>query len=109
MPRWAQVHREAEGGEGAAVSEEACAGQGAHREVGSEGFAANRRAVADTGDTGRPSPAATEPALQGRRKYLGRWTQQGVCGRHGGEGARVTPGDLVRSCSDGASTWAYKQ
>lgn len=32
------------------VSEEACAGQGAHREVGSEGFAANRRAVADEGE-----------------------------------------------------------
>src|SRR5712692_4072856 len=101
MPRRAQGRRETEGRDGATVSEETCAGQGAHRDVGSEGFAANHRAVADTGDTGRPSPAATEPALWGRRKYLGRWTQQGVCGRHGGEGARVTPGDLVRSRSTG--------
>ena len=50
MPRWAQVHREAEGREGTAVSEEACAGQGAHREVGSEGSAANRRAAAEQGE-----------------------------------------------------------
>ncbi len=50
MPRWAQVHREAEGREGTAASEGACAGQGAHREVGSEGFAANRRAAADEGE-----------------------------------------------------------
>ena len=31
------------------VSRELCAGQGAHREMGSEGFAANRRAVAEHG------------------------------------------------------------
>jgi len=49
MPRWAQVRQETERRKGATVSEEACAGQGAHREVGSEGFAANRRAVAEHG------------------------------------------------------------
>jgi hypothetical protein len=32
------------------VAEVACAGQGAHREVGSEGFAAKRRAVAEIGE-----------------------------------------------------------
>jgi hypothetical protein len=32
------------------------AGQGAHREVGSEGFAANHRAVARTRRTSRPNP-----------------------------------------------------
>jgi len=32
-----------------AISEEICAGQGVHCEMGSEGFAANRRAVAENG------------------------------------------------------------
>jgi hypothetical protein len=38
------------GGKGWQSQRRPCAGQGAHREVGSEGFAANRRAVADEGD-----------------------------------------------------------
>lgn len=47
------------------------AGQGAYREVGSEGFEAKHRAVADSWRTGRPDPDDAEPALWGRRKYLG--------------------------------------
>ena len=48
-----------------------CAGQGAHREVGSEGFAANRRAVAEIGEP--VGQIQVMPSLHyGGRKYLGR-------------------------------------
>jgi hypothetical protein len=46
------------------------AGQGAHCEVGSEGFAANHRAVAEQGEPVGQIPGETEPALRRRRKYL---------------------------------------
>jgi len=46
------------------------AGQGAHREVGSEGFEAKHRR-SRYWRTGRPDPDDAEPALWGRRKYLG--------------------------------------
>jgi len=46
------------------------AGQGAHREVGSEGFAANHRAVAEQGEPVGQNPGETEPAVWRRRKYL---------------------------------------
>ncbi len=85
------------------------AGQGAHREVGSEGFAANRRAVAE--DVGEPvGQIQVIPSLHygGEGSTWGAWTQQGVCGRHGGKATRVTPGGLVRSRSTGLGTWAYK-
>ena len=85
------------------------AGQGAHREVGSEGFEANRRAVADV--LGEPvGQIQVIPSLHygGEGSTWGAWTQQGVCGRHGGKATRVTPGDLVRSRSTGLGTWAYK-
>jgi hypothetical protein len=85
------------------------AGQGAHREVGSEGFEANRRAVAE--DVGEPvGQIQVIPSLHygGEGSTWGAWTQQGVCGRHGGKATRVTPGDLVRSRSTGLGTWAYK-
>jgi hypothetical protein len=52
-------------------ADDCCAGQGAHREVGSEGFAAKRRAVAEQGEPVGQSPGETEPALRRRRKYLG--------------------------------------
>ena len=39
------------------------AGQGAHREVGSEGFEAKHRAVAEQGEPVGQSPGDTEPAL----------------------------------------------
>ena len=86
-----------------------CAGQGAHREVGSEGFEANCRAVAEV--VGEPvGQIQVIPSLHygGEGSTWGAWTQQGVCGRHGGKATRVTPGDLVRSRSTGLGTWAYK-
>ena len=86
-----------------------CAGQGAHREVGSEGFEANCRAVAEV--VGEPvGQIQVIPSLQygGEGSTWGAWTQQGVCGRHGGKATRVTPGGLVRSRSTGLGTWAYK-
>ena len=86
-----------------------CAGQGAHREVGSEGFEANRRAVANS--VGEPvGQIQVIPSLHygGEGSTWGSWTQQGVCGRHGGKATRVTPGGLVRSRSTESGTWAYK-
>ena len=86
-----------------------CAGQGAHREVGSEGFEANCRAVAEV--VGEPvGQIQVIPSLHygGEGSTWGAWTQQGVCGRHGGKATRVTPGGLVRSRSTGLGTWAYK-
>jgi hypothetical protein len=52
------------------VTNNSQAGQGAHREVGSEGFAANHRAVAEQGEPVGQNPGETEPALWRRRKYL---------------------------------------
>lgn len=79
------------------VFREDVAGQGAHREVGSEGFAAKRRAVAEQGEPVGQIQATPSRHYGGEGNTWGAWTQQGVCGRHGGEGARVTSGDLVRS------------
>jgi hypothetical protein len=84
------------------------AGQGAHREVGSEGFEANRRAVAETGEPVGQIQVIPSLHYGGEGSTWGAWTQQGVCGRHGGKGACVTPGGLVRSRSTGPGTWAYK-
>ena len=85
-----------------------CAGQGAHREVGSEGFEANRRAVAEQGEPVGQIQVMPSLHYGGEGSTWGAWTQQGVCGRHGGKGMRVTPGGLVRSCLTGLGTWAYK-
>ena len=85
-----------------------CAGQGAHREVGSEGFEANRRAVADEGEPVGQIQVIPSLHYGGEGSTWGAWTQQGVCGRHGGKATRVTPGGLVRSRSTGLGTWAYK-
>jgi len=85
------------------------AGQGAHREVGSEGFAANHRAVAEQGEPVGQSPGETEPALRRRRKYLeclgasrcvraARWDRSM---RYPGR-SRTVRG------STGSGTWAYK-
>jgi hypothetical protein len=57
--------------EGCCVGLTSGAGQGAHREVGSEGFEAKHRAVADSGEPVGPFADDAEPALRGRRKYLG--------------------------------------
>jgi hypothetical protein len=85
-----------------------CAGQGAHREVGSEGFEAKRRAVAECGEPVGQIQVIPSLHYGGEGSTWGAWTQQGVCGRHGGKAARVTPGGLVRSRSTGLGTWAYK-
>jgi hypothetical protein len=84
------------------------AGQGAHREVGSEGFEANRRAVADEGEPVGQIQVMPSLHYGGEGSTWGAWAQQGVCGRHGGKATRVTPGGLVRSRSTGLGTWAYK-
>lgn len=84
------------------------AGQGAHREVGSEGFAAKRRAVAEQGEPVGQIQAEASRHYGGEASTWDAWTQHGVCGRHGGEGACVTPGGLVRSRLTGPGTWAYK-
>ena len=75
------------------------AGQGAHREVGSEGFAAKRRAVAECGEPVGQIQAEASLHYGGEANTWNAWTQQGVCGRHGVKAARVTPGGLVRSRS----------
>jgi hypothetical protein len=76
--------------------------------VGSEGSAANHRAVAEQGEP--VGQIQGEPSLHygGEGNTWSPWAQQGVRGRHGGEGACVTPGGLVRSRLTGSGTWAYK-
>jgi hypothetical protein len=84
------------------------AGQGARREAGSEGFEANRRAVAECGEPVGQIQVMPSLHYGGEGSTWGAWTQQGVCGRHGGKGACVTPGGLVRSRLTESGTWAYK-
>jgi len=84
------------------------AGQGAYREVGSEGFEAKHRAVADIGEPVGPIQMMPSPHYGGEGSTWGIWTQQGVCGRRGGKVLCVTPGDLVRSRSTESGSWAYK-
>jgi hypothetical protein len=84
------------------------AGQGAHREVGSEGFEAKHRAVADIGEPVGPFQGMPSPHYGGEGNTWGSWTQQGVCGRRGGKVLCVTPGDLVWSHSTELGNWAYK-
>jgi hypothetical protein len=85
------------------------AGQGAHREVGSEGFAANHRAVAEQGEPVGQIPDESEPALWRRSKYLehlgasrcvraARWERNM---RYPGRSRTVPP-------RRGTGTWAYK-
>jgi hypothetical protein len=76
-------------------------GQGAHREVGSEGLAENHRVVIN-GSYPDDEPVGqrrgmVEPALWRRRRMGSSPAYHGVCGRHGGEEAWVTQGDLVSS------------
>jgi len=75
------------------------AGQGAHREVGSEGFEAKHRAVADSGEPVGPIQVMPSLHYGGEGSTWGAWAQQGVCGRRGGKVLCVTPGGLVRSHS----------
>jgi len=75
------------------------AGQGACREVGSEGFEAKHRAVAESGEPVGPIQVMPSLRYGGEGNTWGAWAQQGVCGRRGGKVLCVTPGGLVRSCS----------
>jgi hypothetical protein len=84
------------------------AGQGAHREVGSEGFEAKHRAVADSGEPVGPFQMMPSLHYGGEGNTWGIWTQQGVCGRRGGKVLCVTPGGLVWSRSTELGSWAYK-
>ena len=84
------------------------AGQGACREVGSEGFEAKHRAVAENGEPVGPIQVMPSLHYGGEGNTWGAWAQQGVCGRRGGKVLCVTPGDLVRSRSTGLGSWAYK-
>jgi hypothetical protein len=76
-------------------------GQGAHREMRSEGLAENHRVVIEGSDP-RAEPVGprwgmVEPALWRRRHEGSTSSYQGVCGRHGGEDMGVTQGGLVSS------------
>src|SRR5215467_9006588 len=84
------------------------AGQGAHREVGSEGFEAKHRVVAEIGEPVGPIQVMPSLHYGGEGNTWGIWTQQGVCGRRGGKVLCVTPGDLVWSRLTGLGSWAYK-
>ncbi len=80
---------------------ESFGGQGAHREVGSEGLEENHRVVIEGSDP-EDEPvgqrrAMVEPAVWRRRRLGSSPSYQGVCGRHGGEEASVTQGGLVWS------------
>jgi hypothetical protein len=75
------------------------AGQGACREVGSEGFEAKHRAVAENGEPVGPIQVMPSLHYGGEGNTWGAWAQQGVCGRRGGKVLCVTPGGLVRSHS----------
>ena len=116
--RWAPV-RETAGMSACCLSSASCrcvlcslrsdrAGQGAHREVGSEGFAAKRRAVADIGEPVGQVQVIPSRHYGGEGNTWGAWAQQGVCGRHGAKVPCVTPGGLVRSRLTGPGRWAYK-
>jgi hypothetical protein len=84
------------------------AGQGAHREVGSGGFEAKHRAVADSGEPVGPIQVMPSLHYGGEGSTWGIWTHQGVCGRRGGKVLCVTPAGLVRSRSTELGSWAYK-
>jgi hypothetical protein len=77
------------------------AGQGACREVGSEGFEAKHRAVAEIGEPVGPIQVMPSLHYGGEGNTWGAWAQQGVCGRRGGKVLCVTPGGFVRSHSTG--------
>jgi hypothetical protein len=85
------------------------AGQGAHREVGSEGFAANHRAVAEQGEPVGQNPGDTEPALRRRRKYLECLGASGCVRAARWERSMRYPGrSRTVPHPTGSGTWAYK-
>jgi len=85
------------------------AGQGAHREVGSEGFAVNHRAVAESGEPVGRNPGENRAGTTAAKEILGAPGCIKVCagGTVGKEHAlpREVSYGLVPT---GASTWAYK-
>jgi hypothetical protein len=84
------------------------AGQGACREVGSEGFEAKHRAVAEMWRTGRPDPGDAEPALWGRRKYLGHLGATRCVRAARWESSLRYPGRSRTVLLDGVGSGAYK-
>jgi hypothetical protein len=84
------------------------AGQGACREVGSEGFEAKHRAVAEIGELVGPIQVMPSLHYGGEGNTWGTWAQQGVCGRRGGKVLCGTLGDLVWSRLTELGSWAYK-
>jgi hypothetical protein len=85
------------------------AGQGAHREVGSEGFAANHRAVAECGEPVGQNPGENRAGSMAAKEILGAPGCIKVCagGTVGKEHAlpREVSYGLVLT---GTGTWAYK-
>jgi hypothetical protein len=82
------------------------AGQGAHREVGSEGFAANHRAVAEIGEPVGQIQVMPSLHYGGEGSTWGAWTQQGVCtvGKQ-----HALPREISYGLGlTGLGTWAYK-
>ena len=76
----------------------ATGGQGVHREMESERFEENYRAVAEAARpwrTGRPNVGTGRACSMVPKALLIHPRYQGVCGRHGREDLDVTPGDLV--------------
>jgi len=85
------------------------AGQGAHREVGSEGFAVNHRAVAEQGEPVGQNPGETEPALWRRRKYLECLDASRCVRAARWERNTRYPGEVSYGPTPtGMGTWAYK-
>jgi len=85
------------------------AGQGAHREVGSEGFAANHRAVAESGEPVGQNPGENRAGTMAAKEILGAPGCIKVCA--GGTVAQEHA--LPREVSyglvpTGTGTWAYK-
>jgi hypothetical protein len=85
------------------------AGQGAHREVGSEGFAVNHRAVAEQGEPVGQNPGENRAGTMAAKEILGAPGCIKVCAG----GTVVQEHALPREVSYGPSptgmgTWAYK-
>jgi hypothetical protein len=90
-----------EGGSNASPAgrDRSAGGQGAHREVGSEGYEEKYRAVVEgaTPKTNRSAKGGTRSSLHyGGEGALIHPPHQGVCGRHDMEEQHVTSGELMQ-------------
>ncbi len=74
-------------------------GQGAHREVGSEGLEEKFRAVINEMNRSAKAEARSSPHYGGEGVLI-HSAYQGVCGRHGAEGMEMTQGGLGRCFGD---------